>query len=203
MENIFWTAVSAAQAAIGITLVLRGRTRSWRLAGFAYALGGACNFVYSVIYLAGAFDPPIDFTAVDVAVLFGVVGFFATAGAMVATLVAIGRTGRRRFLVVFAASLLTIGTYEFWTSNWAARTGAPADRCVATGHQSFGSTTPRIERVPPGVWCPEQRSEVFVPADAICWLALVGWSTFWALLATYTIMGAGWALRRRPTLRAA
>jgi hypothetical protein len=201
MEEIAWIVVSIAVAAIGVAVVVRAGSRAWLIAGLAYALGGLGYGVYWGIYLTGAFDPPIAFTAVDVAVWFGVVGFLAIAVAMVATLVAVGRAGRRRFVVVFAAATLAIGTYEFWTSNWAARTASATDRCVATGHE-FGPRT-RIQRMPPGVICDERGNETFVPADGICWLALAGWSIFWALLASYPIIGLGWALRQRPTLRPA
>jgi hypothetical protein len=202
MEGFLSIVAAVALGAIAVVMIARATSRAWLIAGWAYFVGGVCAGVSWVIFLlTDPFDPPVDFTAAGVATWFGAVGFFAIAVAMAATLVAIGRAGRRRFVVVFAAATLAIGTYEFWTSNWAARTASATDRCIDTGHD-FGPRT-RIQRMPPGVICDERGHEVFVPADGICWLALAGWSVFWSLLASYPIMGLGWALRRRPRLRPA
>jgi hypothetical protein len=153
----------------------------------------------------------------DVAIWSATLGFFSLAGAMLVTLIALGAGGRRRFLLAFAATTLTIGVYQFWTSNWAARTGPATDRCISTGHYGPG----RIERTPPGVHCVRgdrfvshpgpgnteliepRGGDVFVPADAICWLALVGWSTSYGLLASFPLMGVAWVTRRRPITRPA
>jgi hypothetical protein len=202
IENVIWAVSSAALAVVGVAVMLRGTSRAWLIAGSAYFVGGVGSTVSAAIYLTDPYDPPIDFAAADIAAWAGLVGFLAIAAAMVATLVAVGRAGRRRFVTVFAAMTLTIGTYEFWTSNWAARTATARDRCIATGHV-FGPEKPRIQRVAPGVWCPDPGGEVFVPADGICWLALAGWSIFWALLASFPVLGLGWAARRRPRLRLA
>jgi hypothetical protein len=83
----------------------------------------------------------------DIALWGLTLGFFSFAGALLMTLVALRAGGRRRFLMVFAATTLVIGVYQFWMSNWAARTASATDRCISTGHYGHG----RIERIPPGV----------------------------------------------------
>jgi hypothetical protein len=202
MVEIFWIAVWTALAAVGVVVLARGRSRAWLIAGAAYLVSGiGLGVGTAVVAVTDAYGPPIDFTAVDVAVAFWIVGLVAVFAAMVATLVAIGRSGRRRFVIVFAATTLVVGTYEFWTSNWAARTAGATQRCADT--QIALPSAARIQRVPPGVQCSYDDGDVFVAADGICWLALAGWSIFWALLASYPIMGVGWAVRRRPVLRPA
>ncbi len=201
MGEVIWLAVSVALFAVGISLVLRGTSKSWRMAGVAYAVGAVGLGIHSVFNVTGALDPPLDYPEVDIAVWFGLIGFFSIAAAMLLTLIALGQAGRRRFLIVFAATTLVVGTYQFWTSNWAARTGTAADRCYDTGHDSGPNS--RIERMPPGVRCSHGATEVFVAPDAICWLALFGWTAFDSLLLTFPITGVAWAARRRPMLRPA
>jgi hypothetical protein len=201
MGTIIWEALWAVAFFVGIGLASRGTSRSWRIAGAAYVLGGVGFGTYFAIDLTGALDPPVDHPAVDIAAWFAVAGFLSVVVAMPMTLVALGRTGRRRFAALFAAATLAIGTYEFWTSNWAARTGSPAGRC-ADARQETGPGA-RIQRVPPGVWCPGANGEVFVEADAICWLALAGWSVFWSLMTSFPLMGLGWASRRWARLLSA
>jgi hypothetical protein len=195
MIDAIWTTVFIGVAAIGAALLVARRSRIWSAAGLAYVLGGIGFGTYNAIWLVGAFEPPFDSTAVDVAAWFAVPGFFALLAATLLTLIAIGRRGRRRFLVVFAAATLAIATYQFWTANWAARFGQAEARCFDTQH--FASRA-NIQRVPPGVACFDRGNEVFVAADGISWLALAGWSVFYGFVASFPLMGLAWAVRQRP-----
>jgi hypothetical protein len=195
MVDAIWTAVFIGVAGIGAALLVVRRSRMWMAAGLAYVLGGIGYATHSAIHLAGAFEPPFDSAAVDVAVWFGVIGFFALLAGALLTLIAIGRRGRRRFLVAFAAATLAIATYQFWTTNWVARFGQAEDRCFDSGH--FASRA-NIQRVPPGVRCFDRGNEVFVAADGISWLALAGWSVFYGFVASFPLMGLAWAVRQRP-----
>jgi hypothetical protein len=186
-----WTAVFATVAGIGIAIAAGRRSRAWILTGIAYTIGGIGYAMYFIVVP----DPPVG-TAADIGVWFGIGGFLFLFAATVLTLVAIGRRGRHRFLVLFAAATLVVATYEFWTSNWAARTGDVPTRCVNTGH-NFGPRS-SIQRVPPGVRCSDPAGQVFVPADAICWLALAGWSVFYGFVVSFPLMGLTWVVRRRP-----
>jgi hypothetical protein len=216
MGDVIWTAPWIAVALIGGLIMVRGKSVSWRLAGVAYALTGIGTGTYVVVTLTSTYEPPFDSSTLEVAVWFALGGFFAGIAAVPLTLIALGRGGRRQFALVFAAATLTIGVYEFWTSNWAARTADATTRCIDTGHYGPG----RIQRIPPGVHCVKgdrfitherggrkfiapAGGDVFVAVDAICWLALVGWSTFYGLLATFPLMGLAWAARRRPILKPA
>jgi transposase InsO family protein len=147
----------------------------------------------TIAVLSTAYDRPG--TATDLAVWCGGLGFMALLAGAILTLIALGRRGRHQFLLVLAVTTLTIATYEFWTSNWAARYGDVSDRCF------YAALAPGagVQRVPPGVRCidPGDGEEVFVPADAICWLALGGWSLVYGFAASFPVMAIGWAARRR------
>jgi hypothetical protein len=199
--DVIWIAVFAALTGTGVAIAVTARTRLWTAAGLAFALGGLGYGTWAVFRLSGVFDPPAYGAAADVATWFGVAGALSIFAGMLVTLVALGQTGRRRFLVVFAAATLAVGMYEFWTSNWAARTGDVATRCSNTGHD-FNSRS-SIQRMPPGVRCLDGSRQVFVPADAICWLALAGWSLFFAFVLSFPVLGMGWVVRRWPMLRPA
>jgi hypothetical protein len=121
------------------------------------------------------------------------VGFISITAAAALTLVAMGRRGRRRFLVVFAAATLVIGTYQFWTTNWVARFGDTATYCDDAGHALQPGAS---KRIPPGVEC----AGGFVDADGISWLALGGWSLFYGFAAAFPVMGLAWLIRQRPAL---
>jgi hypothetical protein len=202
MGNSIWVGAFAAIALIGTTLAIRGSSRSWRVAGGLYAVGGMLFLLYYVVCLAGGYEPPADGAIGDAAEWGYTIGVFAILAATMSTLIALGRPGRRRFVVVFAAATITTAVVLFWTSNWAARMTDPATRCSDTAHD-WRPGWDRIERVPPGARCSDQGREVFVPADAISWLALGGWSAYYAFLATFPLMGLVWAARRRPILRPA
>ena len=188
----------AVVAGVGIAMMFARGSRVWVAAGLAYAIGGVGFQTYYVIGLTGAFEAPLNNTAANVAVWFAAVGFISLLIAAVLTLVGIGRDGRHRFLIVFAAVTLTTATYMFWTSNWAARTGDVASRCFDTGY-GVGPNA-GIERIPPGVRCFDGTREVFVPADAICWLALVGWSLFYGFALSFPVYGLAWLAERRTML---
>jgi hypothetical protein len=194
MLEVTWIAVFLVVTAVGIAMVVRRRTRIWVAAGIGYGLGGT-GFVTSltIAVLSTAYDRPG--TATDLAVWFGGLGFMALLAGAILTLIALGRRGRHQFLLVLAVTTLTIATYEFWTSNWAARYGDVSDRCF------YAALAPGagVQRVPPGVRCsdPGSGEEVFVPADGICWLALGGWSLFYGFVASFPLMALGWAARRR------
>ena len=202
MEKAVWTAAFVAVAATGIAIVAARRSRTWIAIGILLALGGLGIAFYSAFLP----DPPVGKSA-DIAVWADVLGFFCLVGAGALTLIAIGSQGRRRFLVVLAATTLAVGTYQFWTSNWAARFGDVQTQCLNTGHAGLPGS---VQRVPPGVHCYEDialagpktvpRKVDFVPADAISWLALLGFSAYYACALTFTLMGAGWLLRRRSAL---
>jgi hypothetical protein len=202
MDEVIWAAVFVAVAGTGIAIALARRSRTWILAGIAFALGGIGIAGYALIP-----DPPLG-TAVDVGGWFALVGFFSLLIATALTLVAIGSRGRRRFVVLLAATSLVVGTYLFWTSNWPARFGDVPTRCADTDHDL--GPNGGVQRIPPGVRCfdgiaqtssrPMPTEAVFVPADAICWLALLGWSVFYSFVASYPLMGMAWLFRRRPAL---
>jgi hypothetical protein len=199
MSTAVWIAAFAALAATGVAIAVRARSQLWIVAGIAFALGGLGYETWYVVCLAGGLDPPADGAAADVAIWFALAGSLSILTGMVLALLALGREGRRRFLVVFAAALLVVGTYEFWTSNWAARTADAQWRCENSGHYFTDQAT--IQRLPPGVHCVEGTRDVFVAADAICWLALVGWSAFYAFVFSFPLLGMDWAARRRLALR--
>jgi hypothetical protein len=91
-----------------------------------------------------------------------------------------------------------VGTYQFWTSNWAARFGDVPTRCVDTGH-AFRPPG-RVQRIPPGVRCYDDvalvhsktvpKKTVLVPPDAICWLALLGWSLYYSFAMSFRSWGS-------------
>jgi hypothetical protein len=202
MSPVVWLAVFGATALVGVALAVRGSSRSWRIAGVAFALGGAAVLPYALICLVQGWDGFYRSSAGDAALTAATVGFVAIFAGLVFTLIALGRLGRRRFLVVFAALTLAIGVLQFWTSNWTARMGDVPTHCSDRGHD-FRPGLDRIERMPPGVRCADGRVEVLVPPDALSWLALAGWSVYYAFLATFPLMALAWAARRRPTLRLA
>jgi hypothetical protein len=203
MGEVGWTGVFTAVAVLGVVIAVARRSRTWLSAGIAFALGGIGYAGYYVIVPY----PPVG-TAADVGVWFGVVGFFFLVAATILTLVAMGPHGRRRFLVILAVATLAVGTYLFWTSNWAARFADVPSRCIDTGHH-FG---PRdgVQRIPPGVRCfnriaqtrsgPMPTEEVWVQADAVSWLALAGWSVVCGFVMSFPLMGLAWPVRRRPAL---
>jgi hypothetical protein len=192
MEEVVWTIVCAGVAAIGALIALARRSRAWTVAGAAFCLGGLALAVGTVVMP----DPPVG-AAADVAAWAEVLGALVILVGMVATLVAIGRAGRRKYLAVFAAATLAIATYQFWTTNWSARFGDVQTYCFDHGHGGGP-----IQRVPPGVHCHDGKADVFVPADGISWLALVGWSTYWGFIVAFPLMGLAWVVRRRPPGRA-
>ena len=202
MSAAVWIAVFGATALVGATLAVRGSSRSWRIAGVAFALGGAAFVPYGVICLTQGWNGFYRSSAGDAAITAATVGLVAIFAALVFTLVALGRSGRRRFLVVFAALTLAIGVVQFWTASWAARMGDVPTRCSDTGHD-FRPGQDRIERIPPGVRCADGPVELLVPPDALSWLALVGWSAYYAFVASFPLMALAWAVRRRPVLRLA
>src|SRR3954447_16448438 len=102
MWEVLWMAVFIGVLATGIAIVAARPSRLWVAAGCGYALGATGFIVWYVIALTRAFDPPIQFTAADVAAYFGALGFMALLVAAVLTLVAAGSRGRRYFIVVFA-----------------------------------------------------------------------------------------------------
>src|SRR3954471_21743445 len=115
MGDVIWIAVYAAVTAIGVAIAVTARSRVWIMAGLAFAVGGLGYGAYWIFSLAGALEPPADSAPADVAIWFAVAGVLSIFTGMTLTLIALGRTGRRRFLVVFAAATLVVGTYEFWT----------------------------------------------------------------------------------------
>jgi hypothetical protein len=157
------------------------RQRMWILAGTAWVVGG----ISSVLYLVAYPD--------DGATRFGTVGFFALLCAAPLTLIAIGRRGRRRFVIVFAAATLAIATYQFWTTNWPSRYGETATWC-SDNHDAHAPG--RVERIPPGVHC----ENGFIPADGLSWVALGGWSLFYGFALSFPVMAVLWAARQRPTI---
>jgi hypothetical protein len=176
-------------------------------AGAAYAFGGIGFLVSRILVVLGAFDPPFDDSADEVAAWFGGIGFLMLVAAATLTLLAMGRRGRRPFLVVLAATTLTIATYQFWTTNWVVRFGDVATYCSDAGYAPARDLS--IQRLPPGVRCSEwvwrrgeeyarAGDEVFVPADGISWLALGGFSLFYGFAASFPIMGLAWLARRLP-----
>jgi hypothetical protein len=195
MVDAIWATVFIGVAAIGVALLVARRSRIWSAAGLAYVLGGIGFGTYSAIHLSGAYEPPFDSAALDVAIWFAVIGFFALLSGTFLTLIAIGRRGRQRFLVVFAAATLAIATYQFWTTNWAARFGEAGDACFNADQFASRAT---IQRVPPGVRCFDRGSDVFVAADGISWLALGGWSVLYGFVASFPLMGLAWTVRQRP-----
>ena len=191
MIDAFWCVTWAGVSAVGIGMVVRHRSRTWMAAGVAYTFGGVGFLVSWVLVLMGAFDPPFDGSADEVAAWFGGVGFLVLVAAATLTLIAIGRRGRRRFLAVVAAATLAIATYQFWTTNWSARYADTATWCSDTRHDFAPGD---IQRIPPGVQC----ADGFAPADGISWLALGGWSLFYGFAASFPIMGLAWLARRTP-----
>jgi hypothetical protein len=191
--DVVWTGVFAGVVGSGIAMVLTRRSWTWIAAGAGYILGGIGLLVYLLITLTGTYEPPFEGTAVDVAVWSAAVGFLVLCLTAALTLIAIGRIGRRRFLVVFTAATLAVTTYHFWTSNWAARFGGVPSRCSDAGHLT---TRAKVQRIPPGVLCPDEGREIFVAADGISWLALAGWWVFLGFAASFPLMGVGWLVRR-------
>jgi hypothetical protein len=191
MEEVVWTSVFAAVAGIGALIAIRSRSRAWTVAGVAYGLGGLGLAAYEIILPY----PPVG-TATDVAVWAQVLGGPSVFVGMVATLVALGRGGRRRFLVLFAAVTLAVATYQFWTTNWPARFGEVRSYCT---DQSLDFRGGPVQRVPPGVTCYDRGQEEFVPADSLSWVALGGWSLFYGFVLTFPVMGFAWLITwRRP-----
>jgi hypothetical protein len=197
-----WLALSVAIALAGVVLVVLGSSRWWRSAGAAFLLAGAALTVYEVIDLVYDQYDVSHGTTGDLAAGALTVAALAILAGMVLTLVALGRAGRRRFLVVFATGILAIGVYEFWSSNWVARMGDPATHCSDRGHD-FRPGLDRVERMPPGVRCADGGAEILVAPDALSWVALVGWSVYYAFLASFPLMALAWVVRRRPVLRPA
>jgi hypothetical protein len=195
MEEVVWTAVFVMVACAGTLIAKRARSTAWTVAGIAYAVGGIGLAPYEIL----APEPPSDGTALDIAVGLAMVGWFAIFVGMVATLVALGRGGRRRFLAFFGAVTLAIGTYQFWTANWPARFGDTATRCSEEG---FALHPAVVQRIPPGLQCHDSNARAFVPADGLAWVALVGWSLFYGFIATFPVMGLAWVISRRPRGRA-
>jgi hypothetical protein len=191
VEESVWTTVYALVAGIGVLIALRRRSRAWVTAGIAFGLGGLGLAAYEIILPY----PPVG-TAMDVAVWAEVLGGLSLFVGMVATLVALGRGGRRKFLALFAGVMLVVSTYQYWTTNWPARYGDVYSHCVFERGQDGGGS---IQRVPPGLHCRGDGGEVFVAADAISWLALAGWSTYFSFIATFPVMGIGWLFTRRRT----
>jgi hypothetical protein len=199
MEKVLWTAVFVVVAATGIAIAVGHRSRTWTAAGIALALGGTGIAFYDAFLP----DPPTG-TMTDIAGWAAVLGFFCLVIASALILVAIGSSGRRRFLVVLASTTLVVGTYQFWTTNWTARFGDVATRCADTGHALLPG---RVQRIPPGVRCYDEvalvhgrtvpRKAVLVRPDAICWLALGGSSLLYAFVISFPLMGLGWLLQRR------
>jgi hypothetical protein len=189
MGEAIWTTVLVGVAVIGVLMVVRGESRAWRVAGVAYGLGGL-GFAVGLVLM----PHPTVGTAADVAAWAEVIGGLLIFAGMLVTLIALGRRGRRTFLVVFGAATLTIATYQFWTTNWPARFGDVQTQCFNRGHGGGGT----IQRVPPGLHCNDGDGTVFVPADGIAWLALAGWSTYYGFVIAFPVMGLAWAVRRRP-----
>jgi len=200
MEAV-WIAVFLVVAATGLGIAAGRRSRSWTAAGIAFALGGAGIAFYNAFLP----DPPVG-TMTDVASWAAVLGFLCLVIACIFTLVAVGSGGRRRFLVVLAASTLVVGTYQFWSTNWAVRFGDPQTQCFDKGHLGPPGG---IQRIPPGVHCRDDTAvahsgtvpmkTVFVPADGISWLALGGLSLYYAIALSFPLMGLAWVVRRRSS----
>jgi hypothetical protein len=204
MEKAVWTVLFVAVAGTGIAIAVAHRSRMWTATGIALALGGA-GIAFYIAFLP---DPAVG-TMTDIASWAAVVGFFCLVIAAVLILVAIGSHGRRRFLVVLAAATLGIGTYLFWTANWPARFGDVPTRCADTGH-AFRPPG-HVQRIPPGFRCYDDvalvhgrtvpRESVLVRPDAISWLALAGWSFYYAFAISFPLMGLAWLFQRRSASR--
>jgi hypothetical protein len=195
MVDVIWLGVWVAVTASGIAIIAGRWSRTWVAAGIGCVLGGVGFSVAWASSLLGAFDPPAEGNADEVAAWFGGLGFLFLVAAAVLTLIAIGRRGRRRFLIVWAAATLAIATYQFWTTNWPARYADTATWCSDTGHEFAPG---HVQRIPPGVQC----ADGFASADGISWLALGGWSLFYGFVVSFPIMGLAWAARRlRPPYR--
>lgn len=196
MEEVIWavvvTAGCGAVAGTALYIAIRGRSHTWRAAGIAYLVGAAGYMCWYWIVP----DPPTDGTRLDIATSFGALGFLSILVGMVLTLVAIGQTGRRRFLFYLAAATLTIGTYQFWTTNWAARYADTRTRCTDYDHDFRAGT---IRRLPPEVVCTDRGKEVAVPADGISWFALAAWSSVFGFAAAFPLMGVVWLADRAIT----
>jgi hypothetical protein len=191
MEEVVWTSVFATVAGIGALIAIRRRSRAWTVAGVAYGLGGLGLAAYEIILPY----PPVG-TATDVAVWAQLLGGLSLFVGMVATLIALGRGGRRKFLAMFAGITLVVSTYQFWTTNWPARFGDVQSHCFDRGHDGGGP----IQRIPPGLHCYDDGVQVFVAADVISWLALAGWSTYLGFIATFPVMGIAWLISNRQQL---
>ena len=197
MIDVVWLAAWVAVTVAGAAIVRSWWSRVWVAAGIAFMLAGIGCSTYIAVDLTGALDHPAQSSADDVAVWFVRVGSLAVLAAAVLTLIAMGRRSRHRFLIVLAMTTFAVATLQFWTTNWVARYGDTSTRCSDTGHQHAPG---RIQRIPPGMYCEDAGREVFLPADAISWLALAGWSTFCGFFASFPVMGLAWAGRRRPAL---
>jgi hypothetical protein len=191
MEEVVWAACFVAIACVGVLMAMRRRSRAWSVAGVAYGLGGLAAAPYLIVVP----DPSVGGTALDLATWSAAIGYLLIFAGMIVTLVAIGRAGRRRFLVLFAGVTLAIATYQYWTTNWPARFGDVGSQCTNEGLALRGGS---VERVPPGLNCYDRGNEVFVPADGLAWLALGGWSLFYGFVATFPAMGIAWLISNRP-----
>jgi hypothetical protein len=180
MDNVLWTALFLAVAGSGLAMLVMRRSWMWVLAGTAFVVGGIGCVPYAATEHPG-----------DVALWLLPVGYLSLLAAAPLTLVAMGRRGRHRFLIVFAVATVAFTMQQFWTTNWPGRYADTATWCSDNGHELAPG---HIQRIPPGVQC----ADGVVPADAISWLALAGWSTYYGFAVSFPIMGLAWLARRLP-----
>jgi hypothetical protein len=134
-----------------------------------------------------------------IATSVGVVGLISLSVGAVLTLVAIGKQGRRQFLATFVTATFAVGLYEFWFSDWAAHFGDVATACANAGYDA--SARAHVERLPPRLHCYDRGIDVFVPPDAVAWVALAGSSLFYGFTTSFPLVALILAIRKRSVAK--
>jgi hypothetical protein len=146
-----------------------------------------------------------------------VVGAYCAVGAGMAigAYFALSRMAWRRKLAIWGAATAVFVVGQFFTTDWPSRYDNPTATCNDRGWQEAQVVTIRperghrpgivrgpaghIQRVPPGVECiqPTGEGKYFLPADAISWLALIGYSAAFGFVTAVALVGLNSSLRRR------
>jgi hypothetical protein len=138
-----------------------------------------------------------------------VVGAYCAVGTGMAIGVyfALSRLAWRRKLAIWGAATAVFVVAQFFTTAWPSRYDNSIATCNDRGWKEAQYVTVRperghrpgimrgptghIQRLPPGVECiqPTGKGKYFLPADAISWLALIGYSAAFGFVTAVVLVG--------------